>query len=58
MQWYLDSLLAGADRTDLDRESHIIVGIIPSIVEKVVVPFFVGKSYYFNIFYSNKIKII
>ena len=44
MPWYQDVLLAAATNTELDQEHPIIVGIIPMIVEKVIVPFLVGSS--------------
>lgn len=50
----MDALLAGADRADLDRDSEIIVGIIPSIVEKVVIPFLIGKCHCFNNVFKYK----
>lgn len=43
MPWFVDALLAGADHTDVDRESDVIVGIVPMIVEKVVLPFLIGE---------------
>ncbi|CAD6190882.1 unnamed protein product [Caenorhabditis auriculariae] len=39
MQWYEDALLVGAENTDVEKEHPVIVGLIPAIVEKVVVPF-------------------
>lgn len=42
MSWYLDALQVAESNSELDQEHPIVVGIIPAIVEKVVVPFLVG----------------
>ncbi|KAK6728049.1 hypothetical protein RB195_005606 [Necator americanus] len=39
MPWYIDCLQAAEGNTDVDPKHEIITGIIPLIIEKVVLPF-------------------
>ncbi|KHJ88487.1 GC-rich sequence DNA-binding factor-like protein, partial [Oesophagostomum dentatum] len=41
MPWYIDCVQAAEANTDVDPKHEIITGIIPSIIEKVVLPFLI-----------------
>lgn len=42
MPWYIDCVQAAEGNTDVDPKHEIITGIIPLIIEKVVLPFLIG----------------